>query len=87
MRVVLPELSTAKAVELSVDGNDRYEVLFARGSQVEGRATIENGRKGGLSVVKLAVPEAARKTGFDRVEVVPGPGDGYYSVGHLLLEN
>lgn len=85
VRVVLPQLSTAQAVEISVDGNDRYEVLFARGSQVEGRATIENGRKGGLSVVKLTVPEAAHKTGFDRVEVVPGPGDGYYAIGHLTV--
>jgi len=85
VRVVLPESSHAKAIEISVDGNDRYELLFVRGSQVEGQATIQNGRRGGLSVERLEVPESARTTGFDRVEVVPGSGDGYYSVGHLLL--
>jgi hypothetical protein len=85
VRVVLPQLSYANAVEISVDGNDRYQVLFVRGSQVEAQATIENGRKGGLSVEKIDVPEPARTTGFDRVELVPSAGDGYYSIGHLTV--
>jgi hypothetical protein len=85
LRVELPALSKARAVELSVDSNDRYNVLFARGSQVEGSATIQKSMKGGLSIERIAVPEVAIGTGFDRIEIVPVEGDGYFSVGHLSL--
>jgi arabinofuranosyltransferase len=86
LRVELPELSRARAVDLSVDGNDKYNVLFARGSQVEGFASIEKSKKGGgLAVHEVTVPESARKLGFDRIEIVPVQGDNYFSVGHLLL--
>jgi hypothetical protein len=86
LRVELPELSRASAVDLSVDGNDRYSVLFARGSQVEGIASIDRSKKGGgLAVHKVAVPEPARTPGFDRIEIVPVEGDNYYSVGHVIL--
>jgi hypothetical protein len=85
LRVELPELSHAPAVELSADGNDRYKVLFARGSRVEGSARLDKHRKPGLSVVRLEVPMAAQEAGFDRIEIVPLEGDGYYSVGHVIL--
>jgi len=85
LRVELPELSRARSVELTVDGNDRYGILFARGSQVEGTVQIEKSKKGGLALHELAVPDTASKTGFDRVEIVPLEGDNYYSVGHLLI--
>ncbi|HEX6764805.1 MAG TPA: hypothetical protein VF103_04990, partial [Polyangiaceae bacterium] len=87
LRVLLAEPSHARAVELSVDSNDRYAILFARGSQVEGTKHIEKSRKGGLAVAKLDVPEAAQKAGFDRIEIVPLEGDGYYSLGHLVVSN
>jgi arabinofuranosyltransferase len=85
LRVVVPELSHAKSLELSVDGNDRYMILFARGSQVEGSVTLEHGKGGGMSIERVTVPAAVQASGFNRVEVVPLEGDGYYAVGHLLL--
>ncbi|HVR20882.1 MAG TPA: hypothetical protein VMS65_14325, partial [Polyangiaceae bacterium] len=85
IRVELPQPSHAPAIELSVDGNDRYAVLFALGSQVEGSATVGKSKKGGLLVERVEVPQPARSAGFDRVEIVPLEGDGYYSVGHAVL--
>jgi hypothetical protein len=86
LRVELSQLSHARTIDLSVDGNDRYNVLFARGSQVEGFSSLEKSKKGGgLAVHRIAVPEPAKTTGFDRIEIVPVQGDNYYSVGHLVL--
>jgi hypothetical protein len=85
VRVLLPELSHAKKLELSVDGNDGYAILFARGSQVEGSVTLEQGKRGGMTIKRIDVPEPVRTTGFDRVEIVPMAGDNYYSVGHLFV--
>jgi hypothetical protein len=85
VRVELPELSRPRAIELSVDCNDRYRVLFVHGSQVEGTFVIEKSKKRGMSVETVPVPPEARRSGFDRVEIVPIEGDNYYSVGHLLL--
>jgi hypothetical protein len=85
VRVLLPELSKAKKLELSVDGNDRHAILFARGSQVEGSVTLEQGKRGGMAIERIDVPEPVRATGFDRVEIVPVTGDNYYSVGHLFV--
>jgi hypothetical protein len=85
LRVELPLLSRSRFVEISVDSNDRYDVLFARGSQVEGAAVIQKSMKGGISIERVAVPPVAVGTGFDRIEIVPVEGDGYYSVGHVTL--
>ena len=59
-RVELPQLSHARAIELSVDGNDRYGVLFARGSQVEGSRPSERARRGDFRSERSRFPEAAR---------------------------
>jgi hypothetical protein len=85
LRIELPQLSHAPAIEVSVDGNDRYAVLFARGSQVEGSASVGKSTKSGLLVERVEVPQPARTAGFDRIEIVPLEGDGYYSIGHAVL--
>ncbi len=85
LRVELPVLMKARTVELSVDSNDRYQLLFARGSQVDAVAIVEKSNKGGLSVERVAVPDLAVRNGFDRIEIVPLEGDNYFSVGHLSL--
>jgi hypothetical protein len=85
IRVELSQLSHAPGIELSVDGNDRYAVLFARGSQVEGSVSVGKSKKSGLLVERVEVPRHARTAGFDRIEIVPLEGDGYYSIGHVVL--
>jgi len=85
--VVLDAVSSARAIELSVDGNDRYRVTFLLGGQESSSVTIGDDPTtvGGLRVCKVPVAEATRAVGFDEIHVRPVEGDGAYSMGHLIL--
>lgn len=86
VRVQLGRVSHAAALDLSVDNNDVYEVDLMRGSETVAQLRIQpSSNGGGLALHRLAVPDDARSTGFDRIQVRPVKGDGRYSLGHLLL--
>jgi hypothetical protein len=86
LRVEWKKMRRALRVELSLDHNDRYRVHFYReGSRVgQADARSDRRRKGGLRVVRLAVPIGAA-SGFDAIGIVPLYGDSRYSVGHVRL--
>jgi hypothetical protein len=76
-----------RSVDLSVDGNDTYEV------EVRGQAgvlwhtelgPVRNG--GGLTVHRVPLEAPLAVHAGDEVRVRPLGGDGRYSVGHLKLE-
>jgi hypothetical protein len=86
LRLALPALAHAPALELSVDNNDRYELLFYRGDTAVARANVDpHPTAPGLRVAEVQVPAAAVAGGFDAVGVRPLYGDGRYSLGHLVL--
>jgi hypothetical protein len=85
LRLGLPLLTRARAVEASFDNNDRYQIVFYSGRTSVARANVDaRSTSPGLRVETIDVPEAAR-AGFDSVAVRPLYGDGSYSVGHLRL--
>ncbi len=86
VHVSLAETSRAKTIELTVDGNDNYRLLFMKGADELGKATIEaEGRRGGLAQHTVTVPAKAARKGFDAIKVIPFGGDKKYSLGHLAL--
>jgi hypothetical protein len=87
LRIRIPGRRRARHVNLSVDHNDRYRVLFYRGGQLQGSADVPPaaGIPTGLQTARISVPPLAR-TGIDAIGVQPLYGDGGYSLGHLILE-
>ncbi len=70
----------ARAMSISLDGNDAYRVII-NGGDFEAR--IEAREKGGLFSHRLEWPQPFA---IALVRIEPMSGDGYYAVGHLLLE-
>jgi hypothetical protein len=77
--------ATARAIEVSVDDNDRYRVLFYRDGVVRAHADLPRAEGwSGMRVVPISAPAAA-SAGYDAIGVVPLYGDGSYAFGHLRL--
>jgi len=76
-----------KRLEISVDHNDIYTLLFYRDSTELARQRTKTARlpSGGLRVDTLDVPSAAHLAGYDYLEVCAEAGDDRYSVGHVRL--
>jgi hypothetical protein len=86
LRVIFPERERATALELSLDNNDRYEVVFYRGDELLAASNVDARPVApGLRVEQLAIPPLAAELGFDAIGVRPLYGDGVYSLGHLRL--
>jgi hypothetical protein len=78
------ERVTARSVELSVDHNDYYRVVYYLGRRALGATTIKQSSGDGLALRRSDVPARARG-GFDAVGVLPLHGDGRYALGHVRL--
>jgi arabinofuranosyltransferase len=85
LNVALGAVSRAPRVELSLDGNDVYRVLFVLSGEELGSLEVGPAPGGGMAIHTAAAPPAALERGYDEVRVRPIRGDGNYSVGHLLL--
>ncbi|GAC1627625.1 MAG: hypothetical protein NVS9B10_16790 [Nevskia sp.] len=71
----------------SLDNNDDYQLGFYLGAELAGELHLRAAYSGnGLHVWQLDLPPAAVARGYDRIRVTPSRGDGYYSIGHLILE-
>ncbi|MCK4606625.1 MAG: sulfatase-like hydrolase/transferase [candidate division Zixibacteria bacterium] len=79
----------ASLVEISVDNDDDYEILFRLGDSVVARHTLTAAPAGpaGLRVDTVNVPGDASRTGFDGILIVPYGGDEVYGIGHIRLGN
>jgi hypothetical protein len=77
----------AKRLQISVDHNDRYRLLFYRGATLRAHVDIPPalGIPTGLQSTTVDIPAAAR-SGFDAIGIQPLYGDGGYSLGHVLPE-
>ena len=79
-----------RAFDISLDSNDRYEVLFLRGRDIVGRMELgpvpAHRRKPGLTSYNMDVPPDALADGFDTIIVSPMDGDDRFAIGHLLLD-
>lgn len=86
IEIDMPEVMHARRVELTIDNNDAYEVVFLlddeRLEQIDIPAPFY---PLGLALHVIDVPPAALAGGFKRLHVFPLNGDGKYSLGHLRL--
>ncbi|HEX6275534.1 MAG TPA: hypothetical protein VFZ53_20980 [Polyangiaceae bacterium] len=78
------ERVTTRSVELSVDHNDYYRVVYYRARRPLAMTTIKQSSGKGLAVRRVDVPSRARG-GFDALGVFPLHGDGRYALGHVRL--
>lgn len=77
---------TASALDIALDSNDRYRVKLIQNDQVLGSIEIElDPSTAGLTRRTIDIPTELRGIPFDSIAVQPVEGDGYYSLGHLLL--
>jgi arabinofuranosyltransferase len=77
-------------VELSLDNDDRYDVLFLRGDEELARVQIVQPAFTlvvGLNLYEVEVPENARDGKCDRIRIVPAPlaNDGAFNLGHIRI--
>lgn len=81
-----PDFSTA--VSLSLDSNDDYQLFYLLKGKTVAASYIKepSPRPSGLMEQKVSVPTIAREKGFDQLALKPVRGDGFYSLGHLLLK-
>lgn len=83
----LPELSRARKLEYSADGNDDYLLAFLhKGKTIATKSILANPRRhGGIQIYTVETPSIAIRLGFDAIRFLPLQGDGVYSLGHLRL--
>lgn len=78
----------SKTIEISLDYNDDYRIIYFNGDSDIGSQTIRASptATAGLVVHVVEVPAGVAELGYDRVRVVPIGGDLLYSIGHILPE-
>jgi hypothetical protein len=84
LSIAVRPASPTRAMSISLDGNDAYRVVVNDGefeARIDPSPVVDD--RGGLVThrVELGEPQLVRV-----VRVEPIAGDGYYAVGHLLLE-
>lgn len=87
MIVLLDSTCHGSKIELSVDHNDLYELVF-RQDTVEISSLVIQDRfilERGLRVDTVDTPVEAVDRGYDNIMILPKGGDGVYSLGHLRL--
>lgn len=80
------ERATTGSVEVSLDGNDDYRIVYSRGGRDVGEELIRARWPNSDGTLGLAVyhlePAGARP--FDQVRIYPYFGYGPFSIGHLI---
>lgn len=88
LNVTLPEVTHAQQIELSLDRNDTYHVVYMNDGAMVARVEVNPPRTGGsgLAVVTVDTPVAAIRTGYDALRIFPRGGDKKYSLGHIRIK-
>jgi len=79
----LGEYFRAKRMEISLDHNDDYQLLFLNGDLLLADRVVQRTMRGGLSVHTVDIPAEAAAEGFDKIWLFPLRGDNMYSIGHI----
>jgi len=87
LTITLDSLCKAPRLEISHDHNDEYFVSFYRAGAKLATDTIplQPTTAGGLKVSTIDVPPVVMASGYDRLDIFPGAGDGMYGVGHVRI--
>ncbi|MEW5912840.1 MAG: hypothetical protein AB1814_09815 [Thermodesulfobacteriota bacterium] len=70
-------------LELSLDGDDAYRLIFLNQGRELAALNLPAGKKTALALHRLRIPPAA--AGFTRLRIIPSQGDQRYALGHLRL--
>lgn len=75
-------------LELSLDSNDQYKLLFMHEGDVlaELDAPAPKQKINGLATQTIGVPKEAATKGYTAIRIMPSGGDKRYSIGHLALK-
>ncbi|MCJ7623062.1 MAG: hypothetical protein MUO76_06140, partial [Anaerolineaceae bacterium] len=86
IEIQLEEVSFSIQIDITLDNNDDYLVLYLNDDKEIASQTIPGlNRNDGLTRYTLAIPPHASQGGFDKIKIYPQHGDGSYTIGHLLL--
>jgi hypothetical protein len=85
LRVTLGKLAHQRAVEVSGDPRDRYQLTFYRHGQPVGVTTWSTFADRAMRNVTLKAPPAAVSAGYDELGLSALYGDGGYGIGHVKL--
>ena len=79
-------LRNSNTLEISLDHNDLYQVLYLNNSKLVGRSLIREAKgSSGLTTRLISIPQTVREQKFNYISIRPLKGDGMYSLGHLRL--
>jgi len=75
-------------IEMSMDHNDIYKVVFLRRGEKIGTVYVEPRliAGGGMTTEAFAAPNAAVRDGYDALHILPLGGDNLYSIGHIRIK-
>jgi arabinofuranosyltransferase len=77
-------------LDLSLDSNDRYQLIFLKRGQDVGQIDLgpvpPHRRQPGLATYAPELPPDATRLGFDTIVITPTAGDDPKGIGHLLLD-
>ncbi len=87
VQVDLRELYHSNLLEISLDHNDNYKIIYFQNNSELGEQIIQGSKNSteGLAIYTVEVPEKARLDGFNNIKIIPKSGDGMYSIGHIKL--
>jgi hypothetical protein len=84
--IAFDNLRNANSLDISFDNNDEYAVLFFYEKTLITTVVVKGvNHVDGLEVATVPLPKILASKQFNRAQIVPVVGDGYYSIGHFLL--
>lgn len=87
IEIVLNQRSWAKQIELSLDGDNAYQVVYLDENQEIARQRLPaQSSRSGLQTTCLETPAQASQAGFTRLRVFATQGDDRYSLGSFRLD-
>jgi arabinofuranosyltransferase len=75
----------SKSIEISLDHNDAYKIIYFYENLKIGEQIIHPSSGCGLKIYSIQVPQEVSEKGYDMIKIVPVSGDNLYSIGHLIL--
>jgi len=87
IKIILEKQRHNKRIEISLDNNDDYLIVYLSRDVPIANQTIPAHiiPSGGLAIHIIDVPKVAFEKGYDSIKVIPLRGDGMYSIGHIRL--
>jgi arabinofuranosyltransferase len=87
IEIELDQRSQSKQIELSLDGDNAYQVVYLDETQELARQRLAaQSNQSGMQTTCLETPPQASQAGFTRLRIFATHGDDRYSLGNLRLE-